>query len=230
MIYVTGDTHGDIKRFSDPRLKRIKRGDTLLICGDFGFIWEGGKEEDKALKKLMKKKYNICFVDGTHEDFERLNAYPVVEWNGGKVHHIGGNIYHLMRGEIFTIEEKTVFAMGGGESPDFELRIENQSWSPLETPSAEELLAGAKNLEQYSCHVDYVLTHEPPTKIKGFLKLKDKEIVRVTGLNSYFGKLSESCTYERWFFGSMHLDKYISSSSISLYQNIIHAETGEPVT
>ena len=39
MVYVTGDMHGDASRFSDPRLKKLKKGDTLLVCGDFGFLW-----------------------------------------------------------------------------------------------------------------------------------------------------------------------------------------------
>ena len=72
MIFVTGDTHGDMERFSDPRLKQLREGDTLIICGDFGFLWDGNKREKKNLKALAKKKYNICFLDGTHENFEML--------------------------------------------------------------------------------------------------------------------------------------------------------------
>ena len=29
MVYVTGDMHGDASRFSDPRLKKLKKGDTI---------------------------------------------------------------------------------------------------------------------------------------------------------------------------------------------------------
>ena len=79
MLYVTGDTHGDFKRFSNPRLKKLKKGDTLIICGDFGFIWNNSREEQRTLKKLGKKKYNICFIDGTHENFELLDKYEVSE-------------------------------------------------------------------------------------------------------------------------------------------------------
>ena len=56
MIYVTGDTHGDYKVFSQKKFKNIKEGDTLIVCGDFGFIWNGSKEEMSVLKKLSKKK------------------------------------------------------------------------------------------------------------------------------------------------------------------------------
>ena len=224
MVYVTGDTHGDFDRLDSLRLKR---GDTLIVCGDFGFVWDGSAREEKILKQLGKKKFNICFIDGTHENFEILNSLPVSEWNGGKVHHLGGNLYHLMRGQIFKIDNMTFFTMGGGESPDIDIRFEENAWSKFEFPSREELLEGAANLEKLNCRVDYIITHEPPVKIKGFLKLKDSETASVTGLNTYLEELSEACVFRRWFFGSMHLDKYISNSHVAVFQNVINAITGE---
>ena len=128
MVYITGDTHGDMNRFGGSVAKKLGRGDTLIICGDFGFIWSGGKDEATNLKKLSEKKYNICFIDGTHENFKLLNSAEVSEWNGGKVHHLGGNLYHLMRGQVYTIEGKKYFTMGGGESPDIDIRIDNNTW------------------------------------------------------------------------------------------------------
>ena len=127
MIYITGDMHGDISRFDSPAIKQLKKGDTLIVCGDFGFVWDNSKIEQKILKKLGKKKFNVCFIDGTHENFELLNAYPLTNWNGGKVHHICGNVYHLMRGQIFKIDNMTFFTMGGGESPDIDIRFENNT-------------------------------------------------------------------------------------------------------
>ena len=63
MIYCTGDMHGDSLRFNDKKLKKLKKGDSLIICGDFGFIWDGSEKEQKFLKKLGRKKYNILFFD-----------------------------------------------------------------------------------------------------------------------------------------------------------------------
>ena len=103
MIYVTGDLHGDLSRLETFRLHRLKRDDKLIICGDFGFLWDNSDSEKKALDKLSKKKYTILFVDGTHENFDLLEQYPVEEWNGGKVHRVREKILHLMRGQIFTI-------------------------------------------------------------------------------------------------------------------------------
>ncbi len=227
MIYVTGDTHGDYRRFTQPVMRKIKKGDTLIVCGDFGFIWDNSKREQKILKKLGKKRYNLCFIDGTHENFDLLNAYEKSEWNGGKVRHICGNIYHLMRGQIFEIEGSCIFTMGGGESPDIDLRFDNNTWSSMEIPNRQELMDGALRLEDANAKVDIIITHEPPLRIKGFLNLKEKKGERVTGLNTYFEELGKHCRFKHWYFGSMHVDKYISSSHIAVFQKIINAQTGE---
>lgn len=39
MVYITGDMHGDLSRFKNPIFKKLKAGDVLIVCGDFGFIW-----------------------------------------------------------------------------------------------------------------------------------------------------------------------------------------------
>ena len=47
MIYITGDCHGDWKRFSSesfPEQKEMTRDDFVIVCGDFG-IWEDDKAE-----------------------------------------------------------------------------------------------------------------------------------------------------------------------------------------
>ena len=56
MVYITGDTHGDISVFKNPKLRKLGEDDILIICGDFGFLWDGSDEEKKNLEKLMKKK------------------------------------------------------------------------------------------------------------------------------------------------------------------------------
>ncbi len=229
MVFVTGDTHGDPNRLSKSQLKFLNEGDTLIVCGDFGFIWDKSKAEEKVLKNLSKRKYNICFIDGTHENFDLLNAYPLTTWNGGNVHQISDNIYHLMRGQIFTIDGLKIFTMGGGESPDLDARIEDNPWLKYEIPSKEELLEGATSLEEHNCKIDVIITHEPSSTIKGFLKLGESEAVRVTTLNAYFDELSKCSEFSRWFFGSLHLDKYISNTYIGVHKQIVNAHTGERV-
>ena len=115
MIYFTGDTHGEQDRLGRSALRKLAPGDTLIICGDFGFIWDSSSKEQKFLDKLSHMSFNICFLDGTHENFELLNTYPLVRYCGGKAHRIRPNVFHLLRGQVFEIENKTLFTMGGGE-------------------------------------------------------------------------------------------------------------------
>ena len=227
MIYATGDMHGDFAVFSQKKFKQIHEGDTLIICGDFGFIWNGDSKERKILDKLAKKKFNICFVDGTHENFDLLDKFPVIDFAGGKAHKIRDNIFHLMRGQVFEIEGERIFAMGGGESSDADMRPDNGGLTSDETPTREEMREGAQNLEKYLFKVDYIITHEPAQKIKTFLNLKDIEAPKLCALNAYFQELSANCEYKRWFFGSLHEDKFVSPSQIAVFQNLINIQTGE---
>ena len=52
-----------------------------------------------------------------------LSAYPITEWNGGKVHKIADNIIHLMRGQVFDIDGIRFFTMGGASSHDIDAGV-----------------------------------------------------------------------------------------------------------
>ena len=135
MIYITGDTHGDIGRMDIPFIpEEITADDYLIICGDFGFVFFDNVAENKILNTLAKKPFTICFIGGNHENFNALINYPVEEWNGGKVHRIRKNILHLMRGQVFTIEGKTFFTMGGAYSIDRYRRRKDISYWEEELP------------------------------------------------------------------------------------------------
>lgn len=221
MIYLTGDTHGGMERFQSKEAKQLKKGDTLIICGDFGFIWDGSKGEEKHLKWLGKRRYTIAFVEGTHDNLDRLAAYPEEEWNGGKIHRISGNLIHLMRGECYRVEGKTIFAFGGGESPDIELRREGERWWPQEMPTQEEIAHGEESLAQLGNRVDLIVTHECSGRLYRFLNPQGE---RSNLLGAFFDRVSESCEYRLWAFGSCHLDKRIPPKTRALFQEIVPFE------
>ncbi|MFI3140990.1 MAG: metallophosphoesterase [Clostridia bacterium] len=229
MIYVTGDIHGLMSRFDEPAIRKLKKGDTLIICGDFGFLWDGSKAEMNTITKLTKKKFDICFVDGTHENFEMLSNMKVQKWNGGKVHHVANNIFHLMRGQVFKIEDQVIFTMGGGESPDIDIRFELETWSDLEIPTRDELVEGVDNLQRYNGKVDMIITHEPPAKIKDFLLLDTKSDASITAINTYLEDVSRSCKFKHWYFGSLHMNKFISKTHTCVFDDVLNAKTGEKI-
>lgn len=220
MVYVTGDMHGDPARLASPAIRRLRKGDTLLVCGDFGFIWDGSAAEQKRLAKMAKQKYTLAFVDGRHENFDRLADYPVVDWNGAPAQQINDRVYRLLRGEIYTIEGKTFFAFGGGESDDREFRQPGKSWWPAELPTEEEMCHGRDNLAAHGNQVDYILTHMPSLKSRARLDTRTS----ADAVSIYLGSLEEAVTCKRWFFGSLHMDKALSAQRRAVFADIIPVE------
>lgn len=80
MIYVTGDTHGDQSRFVySSEEKRWTEKDVVIVCGDFGFIFNDDYAEKCFLDYLENRPYTLCFIDGNHENFAAISRYPVEE-------------------------------------------------------------------------------------------------------------------------------------------------------
>ena len=214
MVYVTGDTHADFTRFD--RLK-LKRGDTLIICGDFGFIWDGGEKEEKILKKIGNKKYTTLFIDGPHENFDLLKKYEITELNGAKVRNIYNNLYYVMRGQVINIEGKKIFTFGGGESTEKEMRISCNKWWKEELPSIDEMKSAVQVLNQHDREVDYIITHEPPTFIKSVL---DRE-VPLNSTNAFLNDVSKQVNFKEWIFGCFHLNRDITKRYRAVFNKII---------
>ena len=217
MIYVTGDMHADIERFSKRNLKKLKAGDTLIILGDFGFLWSGDEAEEKNLAFISSRRYNVLFIDGAHENHALLEKYPIEEFCGAKARNLGGNLKMLLRGEIYEIEGKKIFALGGGQSDDIEFRVEGKSWWPQELPSQEEIQYADDNISKDK-KVDYIVTHSAPFKIKTSLFGREAEGNR---LEKFLDKVMMGVKYERWFFGSYHLDRKLTRTHWAVYQNVL---------
>lgn len=221
MIYVTGDMHGAENRLYDREWRKLKAGDILLVCGDFGYIWNGGKFEKEAVEYLGTRKFTVAFVDGTHENFDKINACRETYWKGGKVHRIYGNLIHLMRGQIFNIDGSKIFAFGGGESTDKDIRAEQGLYWKEELPTPKEMAMGAANLDEAGCDVDYIITHEPPKLVKSAMLLRVGSADRINKLNGYFEEIGAGCNFKKWYFGSLHEDRNITPNHTCVFNKII---------
>ena len=247
MIYCTGDTHGNWNRFSTdifPEQKEMTRDDFVIICGDFG-LWADTKEEKYWLNWLNDKPFTTLFVDGNHENFTRLNnEFEIVDFHGGKAHKIRDNIYHLMRGYVFDICDKKIFAFGGASSHDIAdgiidpanfktnkdfqeeyklwikagkiFRVNNVSWWKEEMPTAEEMAFGLKTLAEHNFEVDFIITHCCPQQVVSmFLPYMADE------LTEYFDAVAEKTKFKKWFFGHYHDNRQIMCDYVMLYEQII---------
>ncbi len=154
MIYITGDTHIpiDIQKLSAKRFplqKEMAKSDYVIICGDFGGVWDKSNEERYWIDWLKKKNFTTLFVDGNHENFDMLYNLPTEEFCGGTVHKVDEGIYHLIRGEAYNIDGKSIFILGGASSHDKKWRTEGKNWWKEELPSAGEF-EKAKKRYQYT--------------------------------------------------------------------------------
>ena len=248
MIYITGDCHQDFRRFSTrifPEQKGMTKEDYVIICGDFGGVWNQGgenKEEKHLCDWLEGKPFTTLFVDGNHENFDRLYAYPVEEWHGGKVHKIRPSVIHMMRGQVFEIDGKSIFTFGGAsshdidggilepEGPDFKrkkrmldqdwrpYRINHVSWWSQELPSQEEMEEGRRNLAAHGNKVDFIVTHCCASSTQILLGGK---LYRPDTLTAYLEEIRQNTSFRKWFFGHYHDDRNVNAQEILLYEQII---------
>ena len=222
MIYVTGDTHGniDIHKFNTtifPEGKTLTKDDYVIVCGDFGLVWNNDAEDKWWQKWLENKPWTTLFVDGNHENHKLLNSYPVEDWHGGKVHKISDSIIHLMRGQIYEIEGQTFFTMGGALSIDKHLRVPDISWWEEEIPNYAECEEGFKNLEAHNWKVDYIITHTGPEDI---LKAGMGNVI-FDPTSRYLSSIMHNVEFKHWYFGHMHIEKTILNKYSFLYWNIL---------
>lgn len=55
MIYATGDLHGNSLRFQPQYFlaqSEMTKDDYMIVCGDFGCVWNGDKSDDPQLDRL----------------------------------------------------------------------------------------------------------------------------------------------------------------------------------
>lgn len=192
MIYITGDTHADFRRFAKKKPFELTEKDSVIICGDFGLLWSKNDGMlDHCLKQMGGLPFKILWVGGNHENYDMIEEYNLEEWNGGKVRHIiQDKIIYLERGQVFKIEDKKIFTFGGASSHDVQggildprdadyiekcnavrksdlpYRVKGISWWEQELPTEEEMQEGLKNLQRVKYKVDYVISHCLSSKIQ----------------------------------------------------------------
>ena len=244
MIYLTGDIHGPdsigkLSRHRWGQASSLTRDDIVIILGDFGLVWSNPptREELWWLRWLDRYPATIAFVDGNHENHDMLDALATSTWNGGRVHQVSDNVFHLMRGEVFDLpcDGRTVraLAFGGAESHDKAWRKEGVSWWAREEASQEEFERACANLDARRWQVDVVLTHDCPSICKG--SVADTPSVpygastyarqgmwRTTTTNGFLDQIERRLDFRMWYFGHHHTDTVCEDARhVCLYRQIV---------
>lgn len=225
-VHVTGDTHVpyDIHKFLllHKTFDVSKKNYLFIILGDFGLIWKNYKDfrEGCWTEWIELQPYTVAFVDGNHENFERINSLPSEKMFGADVGIIGKNILHLRRGRIYTIAGKKFFCFGGAQSIDRHSRKLGVSIWPEETPSYNEMNEGISNLEKHQFSVDYILTHTGPMRItEDYIKTHALILDDPTDpTEKYLDHIFETVNFSHWYFGHWHEDLEISDKITMAYE------------
>lgn len=246
MIYIPGDCHAEYHKFNKenfPQQSEMTKDDYVMICGDFGGVWDAGQESKNEkwwMNWLEERPFTTLFVDGNHENFDRLNSYPVEQWHGGKVHKIRPSVIHLMRGQVFELGGKKLFTFGGARSHDIQdgilepddpnfktkkkwmdtynkyYRVNHVSWWAQELASEEEIAEARRNLEVHNRQVDYIVTHCCPVSTQAMLGVHDVDVT-----TTFLEEVKNSCDYGTWFFGHYHEDRDVTYQERLLYKKIV---------
>lgn len=226
-IYLTGDTHGDLDtgKFSLFITNLFKEGtkltkdDYMIVLGDFGVLWAANTDdrEKKLLEFYKNVPWTTLFVCGNHENIPRLNQLPTVPMFGSEVGKISDDVYHLRRGMVYTIGNRTFLTFGGATSTDKHMRIESISWWPEENCSHSDIERALTNLDKCGNKVDYILAHTlPKTVIQSAYKYSYQKCPTAEALEY----ICSTTKFSHYFCGHFHEDRHYSNYHI-LYDSII---------
>ena len=96
-----------------------------------------------------------------------------------------------------------------------------------EIPNKQEMLEAVENLQKYGYKVNYIVTHEPPAAIRDFLTVEPYGQREMSALGAFFDELSKTAKFDKWYFGSLHVDKYVSRSYTCVFRELVPASEGE---
>lgn len=218
---VTGDTHGDMSRFSNLDANRYPPEETgIIILGDFGVNFFLNKTDRNKKRNLMNTGFHFYAVRGNHE--QRPELIPGIEsvpdqdvagdvWREPEF----PNISYFKDGEAYIIDGHSVLVIGGAYSVDKLYRLmhagctedvdsdyiaRHAGWFP-----GEQLTQGEMTDIMNRCgghEYDFILTHTCPLPWEPtdlFLGDIDDRLVRPRVEMLYHGMEDLQEIWNRWY-------------------------------
>ena len=226
MYYITGDTHGDytrIERFCERF--HPTRDDVMIILGDAGFNYYGGKRDQRVKQRMAEMPITIFSIHGNHEMRPgKIPSYHLQQWHGGMVfvEDAYPSLLFAVDGEVFDMGGLQTIAIGGAYSVDKYYRLMNGwNWWPDEQPTQEMKKGIEKCLDYQHWKVDAVLSHTVPLKyepVEVFLPQIDQSQVDKS-TETWLDSIEDRLTYRHWYAGHYHTEKEIDRLTL-LFESI----------
>ncbi len=226
MIYITGDTHGDFRRyFAWERIAHPTAQDTMIVLGDAGLNYYGNEWDEQRKAFVNSFPFTTFCIHGNHEmrpdtlqGYERKQAFGATVWVEEKYPHI----LFAKDGEIYRFDQYSCIVIGGAYSVDKAYRLERGlAWFADEQSSPQIKAYVESQLKQRGNQIDIVLSHTSPIQYEPtevFLKGLDQSSVDKS-TEEWLGRIEKNLTYRRWYCGHYHTEKKIDRMRF-LYENI----------
>ena len=246
-LWVTGDIHGQPRRFSSdsfPAGKLMDKSDVVNILGDFGLVWDyqGESAEEKFfLDWLDKKPWTTVATLGNHENYERIERLPVEEHFGAPVYVVRPSVFLLQSGYVYTINGQKIWNFNGARSHDISDGILDRN-APDFKNKKRFLEKNYRNLWRIRNETwwEQEVEQDPAVYERGIRSLEENDwkvnfifthcapssvqtlmgFRDVDRLTTYFEEIKQKATYERWLFGHYHKDEWVDMQHRCLYGTI----------
>ncbi|MFC7752285.1 metallophosphoesterase [Tsukamurella soli] len=175
-VALAGDWHANLSYGREViRHARQRNADVLIHLGDFGFDFTD-EFLDGLEAELNEDEMILGFVEGNHENYDRLLERPVAD---DGLRYLRERIVHLPRGFRWRWGITYCLAVGGAYSLDRVLRKPGKTWWPQEILREDQVdaIAAAGPADAMFCHdcpagvAIPELTHDrigfPPEDIEG---------------------------------------------------------------
>lgn len=160
-IAFAGDWHANT-RFARRMITHAwdQGADCIIHLGDYG--WDYSRWFINTIESMLYRTgLELFFIDGNHENFDRLYQFPIQPDGTRK---ISKRVHHLPRGHRFTWGGVRFLACGGGVSVDRDRpvnpRVEGVSWWPQEEITSQE-----HHLCETGGPTDVLLSHDCPALV-----------------------------------------------------------------
>jgi len=209
-VLIIGDSHRNVGFFEQAFDAAAANGCARIVqLGDFGFGWRWLDLGDSlaicrfsAEVALLVERFGIPvdFVDGNHENFDRLLSMPLRD---DGTHEVAPGVRHLPRGYRYELDGCSFLALGGAVSLDKIARTALVSWWPDEAITDADVAACGTG------KVDVLLCHDMPlqSEIHGRIRMSGYGIP--ADVDAYLSRMKLSdvvdATEPDWIFhGHIH--------------------------